>query len=257
MWYALAVQDAEPRALRVPVVALAEGARVLPRDASLYIARVHRLRAGDPILAFDPEQATEAEGRVLSVDDGRVRVELSSVRAARAVSTAQITLLQAVAKGGKLDRIVRDATALGVRRIIPVQAERSVPSYGERASTRRQRWRAIAVQAARQCGRGDIPVLDEVTPLAAAIQSPSACRALCLHAASRVGVAEALADWAGVEPLVVAIGPEGGWSPSELDLMAGSGFTAASLGCFVLRTETAATAVLGAICARLPGRPAC
>jgi 16S rRNA (uracil1498-N3)-methyltransferase len=237
------------------VASLAEGARVLPRDSSLYIARVHRLRAGDPILAFDPEQATEAEGRVVSVDEGRVQVELSTVRAARAVSPVRVTLLQAVVKGDKLDHIVRDATALGVTRIVPVQAERSVPSYGERASARRQRWRAVAVQAARQCGRGDVPVLDEVRPLAAAIDSSPACRALCLHAASRAGLAEALADWTGLEPLVAAIGPEGGWSRGELELMAGSGYVAVSLGSFVLRTETAATAVLGAICARLPVRP--
>ncbi|MBN1610953.1 MAG: 16S rRNA (uracil(1498)-N(3))-methyltransferase [Polyangiaceae bacterium] len=246
------MQDAASRALRVPVAALAKGARVLPRDSSLYIARVHRLRAGDRILAFDPEQATEAEGRVLSVDEHGVQVELSTVRAASAVSTARVTLLQAVAKGDKLDRIVRDATALGVTRIIPVQAERSVPSYGERASARRQRWRAIAVQAARQCGRGDIPVLDEVGPLSAALRALPVCRALCLHAASQVGLGEALADWVGQGPLVAAIGPEGGWSSVELDLMAGSGFTAVSLGDFVLRTETAATAALGAICAWLP-----
>jgi 16S rRNA (uracil1498-N3)-methyltransferase len=231
---------------------LAEGVRVLPRDTSLYIARVHRLRPGDPVLAFDPEQGTEAEGRVVAADARGVEVELSTVRAARAVSTVPITLLQAVAKGDKLDRIIRDATALGVTRIVPVQAERSVPSYGERASVRRQRWRAIAVQAARQCGRGDLPVLDEVTPFEAAVRALSAGRVLCLHAGSRAGLAEALADWAALEPLAVAIGPEGGWSPSERDLMAGSGFTLVSLGCFVLRTETAATAVLGAVCARLP-----
>jgi 16S rRNA (uracil1498-N3)-methyltransferase len=255
MWYALAVQDAELRALRVPVAALAEGARVLPRDSSLYIARVHRLRAGDPILAFDPEQATEAEGRVLAVDERGVQVELSTVRAAKVVSTVRLTLLQAVAKGDKLDHVVRDATALGVTRIVPVHAERSVPRYGERASARRQRWLSIAVQAARQCGRGDIPAIDEIGPLTTAVRSLPACRALCLHAASQVGLGEALTDWVGLEPLVVAIGPEGGWSPVELDLMAGSGFAAVSLGDFVLRTETAATAVLGAICARLPNRP--
>lgn len=243
---------AEPGALRVPMAALAEGARVLPRDSSLYVARVHRLRAGDPILAFDPEHATEAEGKVLAVDARGVRVELFHVRPATSVSPMRLTLLQAVAKGDKLDRVVRDATALGVTRLRPIQAERSVPSYGERASARRQRWRTIAVEAARQCGRGDIPVVDEVTSLASAIVGLPGCRALCLDAASGVRLVQALSDWTPAEPLAVAVGPEGGWSPAEFDQMAAAGLIRVSLGTFVLRTETAATAVLGAICAHVP-----
>jgi 16S rRNA (uracil1498-N3)-methyltransferase len=248
------VHDAGPRVLRVPVADLTEGARVLPRDSSLYIARVHRLRAGDPILAFDPEQATEAEGTVLIVDGRGVQVELSTVRAAKAVSPVRITLLQAVAKGDKLDRIVRDATTLGATRVVPVQAERSVPIYSERAASRRQRWHSIAVEAARQCGRGDVPALDEVVPLATAVRALAASRRLCLDAGSNAGLAQALEDWTSLEPLVVAVGPEGGWSAAELDLMGASGFAPVSLGRFVLRVETAVAAALGAVCARLPGR---
>jgi 16S rRNA (uracil1498-N3)-methyltransferase len=161
-----------------------------------------------------------------------------------------ITLLQSVAKGAKLDRVVRDATALGVSRFVAVQAERCVAHYGARASAREERWRRIAVEAARQCGRGDMPVIDGVRPLSMALSDMRSELRLCLDAGATLGIDEALENWTGVEGVVLAVGPEGGWAPQERVLMLDAGFSRVTLGPFSLRTELAATTALGALLAR-------
>jgi 16S rRNA (uracil1498-N3)-methyltransferase len=219
---------------------------------------VHRLSAGDSFLAFDPEVRTEADVRIVSL--GReVVCEVGEVRAARAVAKAAVTLLQAMGKGDKPEQIVRDATALGVTRLVFVYSARSVPrARAERAepdgakddgaSHKAKRYRAVAVEAARQSGRGDIPVLEGPLSFDDALNGASGLR-LCLSPASGTTFVAALSGWQPGEPLTVLIGPEGGLDDAELVRARDSGFTLASFGDFVLRTETAAVAVLGAIAA--------
>ena len=233
--------------LRLPLDAIAPGPRALPAEAATYVTRVHRLGPGDRLLVFDPDLAVEAEAEVADVGRRAVVVEVGEVRPARRQPGRAVTLVQGVGKGDKLDSIVRDATELGAARIVPALCERSVarPDAGRSA-----RWRRIAVEAARQCGRGDAPVIEPPLPFAKAIllgRDPAAL-CLCLDPAAEQPLGPALATL-GARAAVLAVGPEGGLTAAELAAAEAAGFVRVTLGPLTLRTETVCAAVLGALLA--------
>ena len=239
--------------VRVYLADLALGERVLDDAASRYLLRVHRLEEGDAFVGFDPEARLEADGQIVDVRARRVR--LDEPRPASHSSKLAVTLLQAFGKGDKIERVVRDATALGVERVCVVDTERSVVRVddAERADGKRRRWRTIAVESARQSGRGDLPELDGPLPLAKALARLNVEKKLCLDAAANVSLARALDGWHGERSLAVLVGPEGGLSAEELAIAERHGFERVRLGPLVLRTETAATALLGALIALAGG----
>jgi 16S rRNA (uracil1498-N3)-methyltransferase len=120
----------------------------------------------------------------------------------------------------------------------------------ERAAGRRQRWREVAVQAARQSGRGDVPSIDGPLSLAAAVEGTAAEVRVVLAPDAREPLLDLVSSAASDALVAVLIGPEGGLGASELALADAHGFRRARLGPLVLRTEIAATAVLGALLAR-------
>lgn len=248
--------SAAPRGkrLRVPIEALEAGNLELSKEAAAYVARVHRLGEGAVFTVFDPERAIEADARIASVGAGgrAVTVRVEGVRPAEVRAPRPVTLVQALGKGDKMDAIVRDATELGATRIVPVIAERSVVRP-EDVAARAARWRRIAVEAARQCGRGDAPVIDGPAPLLDAIaamtaedgriQGFGAC--LVPGAAGELGAALGALDPAA--PVTIVVGPEGGLSAEEIAACEGAGIASFGLGPLVLRTETVCAAVLGAL----------
>jgi 16S rRNA (uracil1498-N3)-methyltransferase len=235
--------------LRVPIPFLQAGDHTLSTESSKYVLRVHRLTKGDRFIVFDPEQVKEAEAEI--VDGGRLaQIHISALRPASLLPERSVTVLQALAKGAKIDAIVRGATELGATRIVVAVAERSVKR--EVSETQHNRWRRIAVQAARQCGRGDLPEIDVARLMLEAIAAPRdpSALALCLHPEGERSVMDALAGLSTDAPVVILIGPEGGLSEAECDAARDHGFEVVQLARFVLRTETACAAVLGAVAAR-------
>ncbi len=235
--------------LRVPVEGLAEGAATLPDDAARYVTRVHRLGPGARFVAFDPARAVEADVEVVSSDRRATRVITGPLRPASVRATQGLTLVQAIGKGDKLDEVVRDATELGATRVVPVLAARSIarPTDGD---ARSRRWRRIAIEAARQSGRGDAPEIEVPTSVADAIGRFATGRgvvAVCLDPTSAVPLGRVLARLAAADEAVVVVGPEGGLDDEELQAADRAGVARVSLGAFVLRTETVCAAVLGAI----------
>ncbi len=243
------------RPLRVVVERLHEGEITLDPGAARYVTRVHRLAAGARFVVIDPARGLEADAELIGGRGRELVCRVERVRnAARA--EARITLVQAFGKSDKIDQVVRDATALGVSALYVVDGSRSVPRLDERHVPARQaRWAKVAAEAARQSGRGDVPVLEGPLSLGAALERAAAELGpkLVLHPEGKHGLEQALGGWRGKAPLWLAIGPEGGWAPGELEVLAASGFESVTLGAWVLRTETAAVAALGAIVARLTG----
>lgn len=243
-----------PRVLRVPLEALAAGVRPLPDLAARYVSRVHRLGPGDRLDLFDPESGLEAAAVLVVGPAAGVWCEVEQPSPSR-WRPLPIQLIQGLGKADKPDEVVRAATALGVEAITWVHTERSVARLSsERGSARRQRWRRIAVEAARQSGRGDLPRLDEPGSLEGALGGARApLRVLLLPGAeplfARVGA------WQGDIELALLVGPEGGFDRRELELAERHGFLPASLGATTLRTELAAVAALGALVALAGARP--
>lgn len=236
--------------VRAPISGLAEGERVLPAESSHYLCRVRRLGPGARFVGFDPDARTEADVEVVEASSSAARVMVGPLRAAQVVAGAGLVLVYALAKGDKVDDVVRDATELGATRVIVTRTERAVVKVtGERAKEKLDRWRRIAEQAARQCGRADPPAIEGVLDWADALERACDSEArFCLdpRAVEMLGGALAPAIERGAS-VAFAIGPEGGLTADEVEIAVSKGFLPASLGPFVLRTETVAAAVLGAV----------
>lgn len=232
--------------LRVPLSAIVPGTRPLPPDAATYVARVHRLGEGDAFVVFDPENAIEADAEIVSVGRHEVTATFGPLRPAARGPRRQVTLIQGIGKGDKMDAIVRDATELGATRIVPALCERSISRPDPARSAR---WRRIAIEAARQCGRGDAPSIAAPTPFENAVRDAvagEACLGLCMDPTAEGALGAALLH-ASDASRIIAVGPEGGFSPAELATAEAGGLLRVSLGPLILRTETVCAAVLGAL----------
>jgi 16S rRNA (uracil1498-N3)-methyltransferase len=224
----------------------------LPASTARYLTAVLRLGPGDEVELFDPSAGVVADATLeASSAGGALFARVGPRRPSDAAAgEAEITLLYALSKGDKVDAVVRDAAELGAARVVVVVVERSVVRLeGPRAEERAARWRRVADEAARQAGRSRAPVVEGPLELDVALAkaAPGACAIVLDPAAElplRAPVEEALAD---AKPVVLAIGPEGGFTGAEIEAMERAGFVRARFGAGVLRTETAATAAMGAV----------
>ncbi len=208
-------------------------------DFANQISRVFRLSVGDKVVVFDGS-GNDYVCELLEVKPRRpIVLRICEVGPSRFMPTRKIYLFQSMIKKDKFEWVVEKATELGVTDIVPVLAERS-----EKKDLNIERLRKIAIEASEQCGRGDVPTiatarlnLEELFTLD--------CRKVALHLegenfhTSRLNLAEG--------PVGIFIGPEGGWSLSELEMFHKNGVTVCSLGKQVLRAETAAIATLSLV----------
>jgi len=228
--------------LYVPPGQLAGAPRVkLTADQSRHLLTVLRLAPGAEIEVFDG-----AGGRFQAVLAGQ-ELEIGARLAADGRKT-DVVLVQALAKGEKMDLIVQKATELGVTRIVPLTADRAVVRLdADRGRSRAERWRRIAQEASRQCGRADVPRIDEPRGWDGvfALAREEDRRALLLDPEERELRLGAAAR--GVSRLLLAVGPEGGFSAEEKAGAAGATFVPVGLGSLVLRSETAGLAALAVV----------
>jgi len=233
---------------RVPLSGLESGERKLDPKTAHYLCDVLRLRAGEKFIAFDPETKLEAEARLAESEDG-VYCGVGVLRESARTPDTGIVLVQALGKGDKTEQVVRAATALGVAELHLVESARSVSRVNERSDTKRVRWEAIALDAARQCGRADVPRLVGPHKLADELgvwREQSAIK-LCLAPGAAHSLRALTAAWTLGSPIAILIGPEGGLAAEEISAAEQAGIVAVSFGELVLRTEIAGTAVLGAL----------
>jgi 16S rRNA (uracil1498-N3)-methyltransferase len=217
----------------------------LPEQAGLHLTRVLRLEVGAAVTLFD---GTGGEYQATLERDGRNWwARVGDHDPVERESSLAITLLQGVARGERMDLIIQKATELGVVRIIPVLAERSVVKIDAKQRARKQEhWRAVAVSACEQCGRNRLPEVVDALTLGDAIAALTADGARCLLAADgKAPLAEAARAGAGT--LSLLIGPEGGLADNEQRYASANGFTAYRMGPRILRTETAGLAALAAL----------
>jgi 16S rRNA (uracil1498-N3)-methyltransferase len=168
-----------------------------------------------------------------------------------------VTLVMAVYKFDHMEWAIEKATELGVAAIAPVLARRTEKHLAEAAGKRAERWRRLAHAAAEQARRSDVPIIFEPTPLATRVRAASEAMRIVLAEQERTttlryALKEALAAAGAETPsLELAVGPEGGWAPSEEALFDANGWRAVSLGPRILRAETAAIAALAVVASYL------
>ncbi len=242
-----------PRVVRVPLTGLVSGVRVRELDPKTvhYLRDVLRLRAGESFIAFDADAQLEADARLDEAPDGMALCTVEAPRAAARVASSGIVLVQALGKGDKTEQVVRSATALGVSEIHLVESARSVARLGDAARNdgKRARLSSIALDAARQSGRGDVPLI--VGPHAferelATWRELGAIK-LCFVPGASHTLRALTRSWSFGTAIALLIGPEGGLTDDEVALAEQAGFMATRFGELVLRTEIAGVAALGAL----------
>jgi 16S rRNA (uracil1498-N3)-methyltransferase len=213
---------------------------VLNGPQAHYLGHVLRVRINDTITLFDGS-GSEFAATVMSVERKRVELKLGDSITPSTESNLQVTLVQSVIRGERMDFCVQKATELGVSRIVPVFTDRTVVKIPkDRTQKRVDHWHKTAISACEQSGRVRIPAIDHPRVLSEAV-------AELLTADMQVLM---LDPWADAQPLhslpapssnrvAVCIGPEGGFSDDELDFLRGSGALSVTCGPRVLRSETA------------------
>jgi len=241
-----APEGALTRRLHLPRARIAgDRARLEPAE-SHYLRHVLRLAPGAPLEVFDGEGGLHDAALPASGDE----LALGPRRPAPPPRAA-VWLAFAPPRGDRAELVVQKAVELGASRLLPFEAARSVVRFDpERGASRAERWRRVAAEAARQCGRADVPRVDEPTSLAAALAAaPRGFRILACFEGGGEPFAEALApDAAGH---LAVVGPEGGLTADEVAACAAAGARVVTLGPRVLRAETAAMAVVALLQHRL------
>ncbi len=207
---------------------------------SHHLIRVLRIRAGAKVELFD------GSGRVWNAAVSRAsrdacRIERGALIAEEAPPEFEIHLAPALLKSDAMDRLLRQATELGVHRLSPLETARTGMAR-KRALGRYEHWRRILVGASEQSRRAFLPRLNEVRHFDEFIGTLDCRQTLLLHPGAR-----SLQRQLPVESTTVLVGPEGGWTDEELARAADRGIEAYSIGSGILRAETAPLAAIAAI----------
>ena len=222
----------------------------LPEEAANHLVRVMRLQEGDDCVLFNGDGHDYAATLVAAGKRG-AQVRIDNAQMLGNESPLRITLLQGIARGEKMDLILQKATELGVAAIVPVNAERTeVKLDAARAEKRIAHWRSVVGSACGQSGRARIPAITAPQNLAAAAATLSEQTLRLTLDPQGEHRLSTLAE-APANGVVIAIGPEGGWSPRDRQQLAAAGFLGLQLGPRILRTETAGLAAITALQARL------
>jgi 16S rRNA (uracil1498-N3)-methyltransferase len=230
--------------LLVPLPTPAPDTVELQGERHHYLSRVLRLDVGDALEVFDGRGRAWA-ATVLKMEPASATLSLGApVERSQA---PQIAIVQGLPKGDKLEWVIQKGTELGAWAFAPAVTARAVVKLDEkRAQARQERWQKIAEEAARQCGRSDVPQVMPVRPLLDAVAAFPDARVLVLDEAERaVRLSQAVGDDA--RPRVLVVGPEGGLAREEVQALVARGAQGVTLGPRVLRTETAPLAALAVL----------
>jgi 16S rRNA (uracil1498-N3)-methyltransferase len=221
----------------------AGGVCTLSEDAAHHAVHVLRLREGDEVTLFNG-RGGEFAARIASMQRLRISIDLLQHRAIERESPLRITLVQGVSAGERMDSTVRKAVELGVAEVQPVLAARSVARpKGDRAENRRSHWQKIVISACEQCGRNRVPEVQALVSLDD-YRPESGTTKILLSPASELPLSKLST---AETRIVLAAGPEAGFTEEEEARLVEAGFVPTSLGPRVLRTETAAVAALAAL----------
>jgi 16S rRNA (uracil1498-N3)-methyltransferase len=211
--------------------------------------RVLRLKRGDPVQLFNGD-GREYRALIEAVERRRTTARIESELAALAESPLALTLAQGICRGDKMDLVLQKATELGVRALQPLTSERTeVRLDAEREAKRMAHWLQVIASACEQSGRAALPTLASPLALPAwlgqigAADAAAGAMRLMLDPEGEVSLRDLSAPGAAI----LAVGPEGGFSDNERELLQRMGFKTLRLGPRVLRTETAGLAAIAAL----------
>lgn len=230
------------RRFYVPAQSISADTAVLPPEQAHHLRDVLRLSVGDRVEVFDGRG--NGYTGIITDNSSEVRVGRLQRLVPPPASQPRLTLAVALIKSDRFEWMLQKATELGADGFIPLATRRTtVRIPPQRLEGRLQRWKRVVTEAARQCGRQDVPAVLQPTEFARFLEAELlTVRARCLFFEG----AKRLLDPDCTEPggALLCVGPEGGWDQSEVDAAVSAGFQLFSLGQFILRSETAAIAAV-------------
>jgi 16S rRNA (uracil1498-N3)-methyltransferase len=216
-------------------------------DQAQHLSRVLRAQPG---MEFDVIAGGRAWlARIASID--RDSVQFTLLQELKTAPALPVTLLLSVFKFDRMEWAIEKAVELGCSRIVPIIAERTEKHLAQAASKRVERWRRLALEAAKQSRRSDLPEISDPVRLAAmlaAAEQTGPLRILLSETEEDQPLLRTLEENAvPAQGVMLAIGPEGGWTAAEIALFVRDGWQSASLGPRILRVETAVIAAIAIV----------
>lgn len=221
----------------------------LSLEDSHYLLRVQRREIGSEIKLLD-NSGNQYKGIIISLEEDLCTLSLTLERTSNQQEKPGIILLQAIPKGKKIDLIIRQAVEIGVKKIIPIMADHSVPQFKTESDRqkKRDRWIKIVKEASQQSGTKVITELENLYTMENALKTlPEEVCGIFFHQdpLKNRSLHEILSDCN--QDIILVVGPEGGLSKREVTLLQDRAFTPVLLGNNILRAETATTFGLGAV----------
>lgn len=213
-----------------------------------HMSKVLRLREGAVVTLFNGA-GLELTARLDVMRKDHAEVLTGALTWRQRESALRTALIVGLVKGEKPEFIIQKATELGVTEITFYAADRSVPTDDvDRAGSRLSRWRRVAIESAKQCGRTVLPRIALAPDMASAVKGLDKMQRLMLwESEKKKRLKDVLKDPAGADGVAMLIGPEGGFTEQEVEAAKDNGFVSVSLGPRTLRAETAAIAILAII----------
>jgi 16S rRNA (uracil1498-N3)-methyltransferase len=226
---------------------------VIVGDDAHHIRRVMRLKPGDRVIVSDGA-GRDCLAEIVATAGDEVTLSIIREQEADGEPAVEVWIAQSLPKGDKMDTVIQKCTELGASRFLPFTSARTVVQYDAKKEAKRlERWMKIAKEAAEQAHRSKIPTVDapRTWEELLAMLPRAGAAFLCYEQEQGHGLGQALRRYreTGAEqaaPIMLIVGPEGGFDPAEVASCLQAGARAISLGRRILRTETAA--VVGLAC---------
>lgn len=222
-------------------------------EDSRHIEKVLRMNCGDEILVFDGT-GYEYRARLIAIEKNLCCAEIIGKEVSLSEPRTRIVLFQGLPKAGKMESIVQKAVELGVSEVVPVEMSRSVVKINspKAAEEKKNRWSKVAVEAAKQCGRGRVPEVSVPVGFDEAVKRLAGMPLAImpyeeLGHQGQNGLKALLEKNRQAEEIGILVGPEGGFSEEEAELAQSLGICTVGLGKRILRTETVASAMIPVI----------
>ena len=216
-----------------------------------HITRVLRLREGDTITLCDG-QNHECTATIETIAKDAVDCRCSTPMLCETEPDARVTLFQGLPKTGKMETIIQKCVELGIDTVIPMRTEYCVVQPKESFADRIERWQRVAEEAAKQCRRGIIPKIGNLIKITDIDMSAYDLCLVAYENERNTSLKKSLRAFTGTS-IAVLIGPEGGFSVTEIEQLEQKGVQSVSLGKRILRTETAGMAMLAQIMYEVDG----
>lgn len=213
-------------------------------DDSYHIVKVMRMKVNDKIEVVCNQN--EYLCQIVAIEDSvKCKVISSFVEKKRRIP--KVAIAQSLVKEQKMDYILQKATELGVDEIIPIYTERSIVKLEKKEDKKKERWKKVLKEASEQSKRVEIPNLENVISLKELLNKKYDFKFICSVNEKTKTIKSVLSKVDISDTILFVIGPEGGLSSKEEEMLLLNGFETVSLGSNVLRTETASSFVLSAI----------